>query len=149
MERRLKRFGQAPDRYGLIHADFRLANLLIHEGNTRVIDFDDCGIGWFLYDAGTAVSFFEHKPDVPELMEAWKEGYRRARPLSKEEDDEIWTFILLRRMTAVRLDGIASRDRPRQAGRPGLLRRFLRNGREISEPLRLRSCQWRIPTIPR
>ena len=41
MERRLKRFGQAPDRYGLIHADFRLANLLIHEGNTRVIDFDD------------------------------------------------------------------------------------------------------------
>jgi Ser/Thr protein kinase RdoA (MazF antagonist) len=98
MERRLKRFGQTPDRYGLIHADFRLANLLIHNGNTRVIDFDDCGIGWFLYDAGTAVSFFEHKPEVPELMEAWKEGYRRVRPLSKEEDDEIWTFILLRRM---------------------------------------------------
>ena len=98
MERRLQRFGQAPDRYGLIHADFRLANLLVHEGNTRVIDFDDCGIGWFLYDAGTAVSFFEHKPEVPELMEAWKDGYRRVRPLSKEEDDEIWTFILLRRM---------------------------------------------------
>lgn len=98
LERRLKRFGQAPDRYGLIHADFRLANLLIHNGNTRVIDFDDCGIGWFLYDAGTAVSFFEHKPEVPELMEAWKEGYRRIRPLSKEEEDEIWTFILLRRM---------------------------------------------------
>jgi Ser/Thr protein kinase RdoA (MazF antagonist) len=98
LERRLRKFGQAPDRYGLIHADFRLANLLIHNGNTRVIDFDDCGIGWFLYDAGTAVSFFEHKPEVPELMEAWKEGYRRVRPLSKEEDDEIWTFILLRRM---------------------------------------------------
>lgn len=99
IERRLKRFGQVPDRYGLIHADFRLANLLIHKGNTRVIDFDDSGIGWFLYDAGTAVSFFEHKPEVPELMEAWKEGYRRVRPLSKEEEDEIWTFILLRRMT--------------------------------------------------
>jgi Ser/Thr protein kinase RdoA (MazF antagonist) len=98
MERRLRRFGKAPDRFGLIHADFRLANLLIHEGNTRVIDFDDCGIGWFLYDAGTAVSFFEHKPEVPELMEAWKEGYRRVRPLSQEEDNETWTFILLRRM---------------------------------------------------
>jgi Ser/Thr protein kinase RdoA (MazF antagonist) len=98
LERRLQRFGKAPDRFGLIHADFRLANLLIHEGNTRVIDFDDCGIGWFLYDAGTAVSFFEHKPEVPELMEAWKEGYRRVRALSKEEEDEIWTFILLRRM---------------------------------------------------
>jgi Ser/Thr protein kinase RdoA (MazF antagonist) len=96
--RRLQRFGKKPDRFGLIHADFRLANLLIHNGNTRVIDFDDCGIGWFLYDAGTAVSFFEHKPEVPALMEAWKEGYRRVRPLTKEEDDEIWTFILLRRM---------------------------------------------------
>jgi Ser/Thr protein kinase RdoA (MazF antagonist) len=98
LQRRLNTFGKRPDRYGLIHADFRLANLLIHKGNTRVIDFDDSGIGWFLYDAGTAVSFFEHKPEVPELMEAWKEGYRRVRPLSKEEDDEIWTFILLRRM---------------------------------------------------
>lgn len=98
MERRLKAYGQGPDRYGLIHADFRLANLLIHQGNTRVIDFDDCGLGWFLYDAGTAVSFFEHKPEVPELMEAWKEGYRRVRPLSKADEDEIWTFILLRRM---------------------------------------------------
>jgi Ser/Thr protein kinase RdoA (MazF antagonist) len=98
LERRLQRFGKAPDRFGLIHADFRLANLLIHNGNTRVIDFDDCGIGWFLYDAGTAVSFFEHKPEVPELMEAWKQGYRRVRPLSKEEEDQIWTFILLRRM---------------------------------------------------
>lgn len=99
MEKRLKRFGQTPDRYGLIHADFRLANLLIHNGDTRVIDFDDCGIGWFLYDAATAVSFFEHKPEVPDLMQAWLEGYRRVRPLSKEEEHEIWTFILLRRMT--------------------------------------------------
>ena len=42
---------------GLIHADFSLANLLIHKGDLRVIDFDDCGLGWFLYDAVTSVFF--------------------------------------------------------------------------------------------
>ena len=71
---RLRAYGRGADRYGLIHADFRLANLLIHNGDTRVIDFDDCGIGWFLYDAATAVSFFEDRTDVPELMEAWMEA---------------------------------------------------------------------------
>lgn len=99
MERRLARFGQARERYGLIHADFRLANLLVHDGDVRVIDFDDCGLGWFLYDAATAVSFFEDRADVPELMEAWKEGYRRHRIVPREDEDELWTFILMRRMT--------------------------------------------------
>jgi Ser/Thr protein kinase RdoA (MazF antagonist) len=98
MERRLRLFGQSSDRYGLIHADFRLANLLIHKGDIRVIDFDDCGIGWFLYDAGTAVSFFEHKPEVPGLIAAWCEGYRRVRSLSAEEEAELPTFVMLRRM---------------------------------------------------
>jgi len=96
---RLERFGQAPERYNLIHADLRLANLLIHEGTTRVIDFDDCGFGWFLYDFATAVSFIEHKPEVPALAEAWLAGYRRVRPLPAEEAAEIPTFIMLRRMT--------------------------------------------------
>ncbi len=99
MERRLRLFGKGNDRYGLIHADFRLANLLVHEGDVRVIDFDDCGLGWFLYDAATAVSFFEDRADVPGLMEAWQEGYRRQRVLPKEDEDELWTFILMRRMT--------------------------------------------------
>jgi Ser/Thr protein kinase RdoA (MazF antagonist) len=98
MGKRLAAYGQGRDRYGLIHADFRLANLLIHQGDIRVIDFDDCGLGWFLYDAGTAVSFFEHKPEVPGLIDAWAEGYRRVRPLSKEDEAELPTFVILRRM---------------------------------------------------
>jgi Ser/Thr protein kinase RdoA (MazF antagonist) len=98
MGKRLARYGQGQDRYGLIHADFRLANLLIHKGDIRVIDFDDCGLGWFLYDAGTAVSFFEHRPEVPALIDAWAEGYRRVRPLSKEDEAELPTFVILRRM---------------------------------------------------
>ncbi len=73
--------------------------------------------------AATAVSFFEDRADVPELMEAWKEGYRRVRALPKEDEDEMWTFILLRRMTLLRLDGQPRRNRSRAHRRARLQRR--------------------------
>ena len=99
IQERLDRFGKSPDRFGLVHADLRLANLLIHQGNVRVIDFDDCGFGWFLYDIGAALSFMEEREDVSELVEAWVQGYLEVRPLLEEEITEIPTFIMLRRLT--------------------------------------------------
>jgi Ser/Thr protein kinase RdoA (MazF antagonist) len=96
--RRLQTFGTGPGRYGLVHADTRLANLLVHEGSVSVIDFDDSGFSWYLYDLGTSVSFFEHSPEVPHLVDSWLEGYRRAGELSKEDQAEIWTFIMFRRL---------------------------------------------------
>ena len=95
---RLQAFGMAPERYGLAHADTRLANLLVHDGSVSVIDFDDSGFSWYLYDLGTTVSFFEHSPEVPALVDSWLEGYRRAGELSAEDQAEIWTFILFRRL---------------------------------------------------
>ncbi len=101
IERRLEAFGQAPARYGVIHADLRLANLLMDDAGTRVIDFDDCGFGWYMYDYGTALSFIEDRPDVPELTAAWVKGYRKVLELPEEEEREIPTFILLRRLLLV------------------------------------------------
>jgi Ser/Thr protein kinase RdoA (MazF antagonist) len=101
LERRLADFGTDPARYGLIHADLRLANLLQHGTETYVIDFDDCGWGWFLYDFGAAVSFFEHDPRVPELIDAWARGYRTIRPMTAAHESEIPTFVLMRRLLLV------------------------------------------------
>lgn len=98
INKRLSRFGSGPDRFGLVHADMRLANLLIDEPHIHVIDFDDCGMSWFLYDFATAVSFFEDDPIVPELMDAWVEGYRTVAPLSDEEKAELPTFVAARRI---------------------------------------------------
>ena len=77
------------------------ANLLVDGGSVSVIDFDDSGFSWFLYDAGTAVSFFEHQPHVPELIDAWLTGYRRVLDLPAADEAEIWTFILYRRLLLV------------------------------------------------
>ena len=101
MRDRLRRFGTGPGRFGLIHADVRLANLLVSGPDIQVIDFDDCGFGWFLFDLGTALSFFEHDPRVPALCDAWERGYRRIQPLAAEDAAEIPTFVLLRRLQLV------------------------------------------------
>ena len=101
IQRRLERFGMGPGRFGLVHGDMRLANLLLDGRQVKVIDFDDCGFSWFLYDCATTVSFFEHKPEVPRLLQAWVEGYRRIRPLAPEDEAEIPTFVMLRRLLLV------------------------------------------------
>lgn len=95
---RLERYGQGPERFGLVHADLRLANLLLHQGQVGVIDFDDCGKAWFMYDLGSALSFIEHKDYVPVLVEAWVRGYERVQPLAGEDLDMLSTFIMLRRI---------------------------------------------------
>jgi len=98
LSRRLAAFGQSSERYGLIHADVRLANLMFHKGNIRVIDFDDSGFGWYLYDLGAALSFMEDRPDVSHLVDAWVRGYQKVAPLQPKELIELQTFIVLRRL---------------------------------------------------
>lgn len=45
MHKRVKAFGKSKERYGMIHSDLRMANLLIHDDQITVLDFDDCGMG--------------------------------------------------------------------------------------------------------
>jgi len=98
IRRRLERFGTGAERFGLVHADLRLANLLIDGATMRLIDFDDCGFGWFAYDFAASVSFIEHEAVVPELKAAWCSGYRQSGELSAEAEAEIPTFVMLRRI---------------------------------------------------
>lgn len=95
---RLAAYGKGRARYGLIHADMRLANLLIDGSDTRLIDFDDSGFGWFMYDFAAAISFIETDPTISDLKAAWLRGYTRMRALSAEDEAEIETFIMMRRM---------------------------------------------------
>lgn len=98
LRRGLDAFGAGLDRFGLIHADLRLANLLVDGDRLAVIDFDDCGLSWFAYDFAAAVSFFEHDPIVRELAEAWTRGYRKSAPFGREEAAALPMFVMLRRL---------------------------------------------------
>lgn len=94
----LSGYGTTPDRFGLIHADMRLANLLVDGEQVTLIDFDDCGFGWFMYDLAASLSFIETSAELAALKHSWIEGYTAIRPLSDDDRLVIDAMILLRRM---------------------------------------------------
>ena len=98
IEAKLDDYGIEDDRFGLVHADLRLANLLVDGDKMAVIDFDDCGLSWFMYDFAAAISFIEEDPIVPELQKAWIDGYRSVALLSEADEAMFPTFITLRRI---------------------------------------------------
>ncbi|EJF91580.1 phosphotransferase enzyme family protein [Bartonella tamiae] len=84
--------------YGLIHADLRLANLLVLEDRLSVIDFDDCGFSWFGLDLANGLSFIEHHSSVPNLIDAWFKGYERIRPITQIMRNIVPHLIMMRRL---------------------------------------------------
>jgi len=80
----------APEGYGLIHADFHSGNYLLSNDGVRIIDFDRCGFGFYLFDLALA------------LMELGKEqrsfflkGYGTVAPLPIDYQALLQTFLCL------------------------------------------------------
>jgi len=75
-----------------------LANLLVEGERVTLIDFDDCGFGWFMYDFAAAVSFHEDDPQAGEWRTRWLAGYEAVRPLVPADRAVLEAMVLLRRM---------------------------------------------------
>jgi Ser/Thr protein kinase RdoA (MazF antagonist) len=97
IQKRITKYGSSAETFGLVHADLRLANLLVDK-ELGVIDFDDAGFCWFGYDFAAAISFHELEPSIPELQEAWIKGYRTIATFSDKDIEELPTFIMMRRI---------------------------------------------------
>ena len=94
---RLEAFGRDPERFGLAHCDLRLGNLLLVGDDTRVIDFDDSGTSWFLYDLASALTLIDNRSNTRELVEAWLDGYRSRRRLESRDLMAVPALVMLRR----------------------------------------------------
>ena len=92
----LTAYGRSPRRYGLIHADFNLDNMLLDGERVIPLDFDDCGFGWHLFDLATVWTIY-HGSDLAEAIRAGVvEGYRSERDLPDEELEHLPLFELAR-----------------------------------------------------
>jgi Ser/Thr protein kinase RdoA (MazF antagonist) len=97
--RQLNAFGTSPDRYGLIHADLVPENILVDGDSLQVIDFDDAGYGWHLFEIATSLYFIRRDSIYEQAREAVIEGYREHRALSDEHLALLPMFLAARGTT--------------------------------------------------
>lgn len=95
----LAAIGKSSDCFGLIHADFVPENLLKVNESLQLIDFDDAGFGWHMFELATALYFILDDPEYPQLRDALIEGYRSSRSLSEEQAATLPLFLFLRGTT--------------------------------------------------
>lgn len=90
-----------PDRFGLIHADLHLGNLMADGKQLTVIDFDDAGFGWFAHELAVALNPVVAEPIFDEARDGIVEGYRHVFDLSDEEEQLIDSFVVMRSLMLV------------------------------------------------
>jgi Ser/Thr protein kinase RdoA (MazF antagonist) len=78
----------------VIHADLHGWNVMWHQDEVSLFDFDDCGIGIPLQDLATAIYYL----DTPEQDEAIKEGYSSVAPLPDYTSRDMEMLLLQRRI---------------------------------------------------
>ncbi|MDE3027065.1 MAG: phosphotransferase, partial [Paracoccaceae bacterium] len=82
--------------YGLIHADLMRENILVDGARVWLIDFDDCGFGFRLYDLATLMLQNLGEPAYPDLVQAALDGYGAVRPLGATDVALLPMFVMLR-----------------------------------------------------
>ena len=85
--------------FGLIHADFVPDNLLYNADGLRIIDFDDCGFGWHMFELATALFFHLGEPHYDAIAEALLAGYRSVLDLPDERWAQLPLFLFVRSLT--------------------------------------------------
>ena len=78
----------------IIHADLHGWNLMWHEGQLSIFDFDDCGYGVEAQDIAVALYYL----DTPEQDAALLDGYKSIRPLPVYSEKAMKAILLQRRL---------------------------------------------------
>lgn len=78
----------------IIHADFHGWNLMWHEDQLSIFDFDDCGFGVEAQDLAVALYYL----DTPEQDAALLNGYKSVKPLPIYSELAMKALLLQRRL---------------------------------------------------
>ena len=78
----------------IIHADLHGWNLMWHEDQLFIFDFDDCGFGVEAQDIAVALYYL----DTPEQEVSLLDGYKSIRPLPVYSENALKALLLQRRL---------------------------------------------------
>ena len=77
-----------------IHADIHPWNMMWHEGEIAIFDFDDSGVGLPVQDLATSLYYL----DTEEQDQAFLAGYESVRPLPAYTEEQMKLLLLQRRL---------------------------------------------------
>lgn len=97
----LAAYGETLENFSLIHADFTPDNIIYDGNDLAVIDFDDSGYGWHMYDIASALIEYRFGNEFDELQVALLEGYCQGRSLTTQDVDMLPDFLLARGMAII------------------------------------------------
>ena len=87
--------------FGLIHADAIRSNVFVDGSNITLIDFDDAGFGFRLYDLAVLMTQNEGLKNTAELQAAAIRGYRSKRALPERAVSLIPLLVMARRLASM------------------------------------------------
>ena len=112
LDRQHQPFGQnvALPNTDAVHGDLHTANYLFERGHVGAIDFEDCGLGHYLYDLAVILDevLARFPGREPTFRTALLQGYRAVRPLPAEHEALLDTFIAMRLAELIRWYGSAA-----------------------------------------
>lgn len=92
----LQAHGEAGGDFGLIHADALRENVFAAQGGLALIDFDDSGFGFRMYELAVAISQSFGATDYAQLRDDLAQGYQLDRALPQDWRELFRLFAFLR-----------------------------------------------------
>lgn len=91
--------GETPDQFGLIHGDFWLGNLLVQGDDLGLIDFADCGWGYWGYDLARFLNDFAIGAEADAVLHHLLDGYTQVRPFPAAQLPHLPLFLAVQQVT--------------------------------------------------
>jgi Ser/Thr protein kinase RdoA (MazF antagonist) len=88
----------------LLHGDFTPANIVVHRGSVRAIDFQDMLWGLEVQDLAMAIAVLRRSPEHAAHVAAFRSGYERRRPWPDIAPSDMEDLIAVRRLSITNLN---------------------------------------------
>jgi len=92
----LTTLGYTSNVFGMIHGDLHHGNLFFSRNKMHIIDFDDAGFGWYLYDIAVALFEYQSRADFSDVCAALLRGYEKVSTLTNDHRSLIPMFMHIR-----------------------------------------------------